>query len=229
MAGTGRDDNTSRQDFHGQDKMPLQNRVTPDGKLVSHPQRGLFMGNRGILHDEHRQLGRARWRHPHWIICKTEFKNRHRVVMTPRRYTELFFVDEAVALAAGHRPCAECRRTEYNAYLTAIADITGQRRLQANELDKRLHQERLSDQRRQRTHKVRLADLPDGVFIRHPSSATDIRLLWQDRLLKWNMEGYEDDGQRVSILQNDDIVEVLTPPVSVQALKGGYRPVLKDI
>jgi hypothetical protein len=187
------------------------------------------MGNRGTLHDEHRQLGRARWRHPHWIICKTEFKNRHRVVMTPRRYTELFFLDEAVALAAGHRPCAECRRTEYNAYLTAIADITGQRRLQANELDKRLHQERLSDQRRQRTHKVRLADLPDGVFIRHPSSATDIRLLWQDRLLKWNMEGYEDDGQRASILQNDDIVEVLTPPVSVQALKGGYRPVLKDI
>src|SRR5688500_15168681 len=96
--------------------MPLQNRVTPFGEIEAAPARGLFMGNRGILHDANQQLGRARWRHKSWVTCLLSFKDRRREVMAPRRYTELFFCDEAVALAAGHRPCAECRREDYERF-----------------------------------------------------------------------------------------------------------------
>ena len=91
--------------------MPLQNRVLPTGEIVSHTSKaGLFMGNRGILHDASRTLGKSRWKHKNWIICVTEFKGRERTPMTNGTYTELFFLDDAVALAAGHRPCGECRR-----------------------------------------------------------------------------------------------------------------------
>ncbi|MDB5560081.1 MAG: hypothetical protein JWQ36_3015, partial [Enterovirga sp.] len=105
--------------------MPRQNRVLPTGEIVALPFRGAFMGNRGILHDEAGRLGRARWRHPHWIICRLAFKGRRRAIMAPRRYTELFFPDEAVALAAGHRPCAECRRDAFGAYRSALARAEG--------------------------------------------------------------------------------------------------------
>ena len=90
--------------------MPLQNRVTPMGDIIADAARGTLMGNRGILHNASRQLGAARWRHRSWICCRLSFKNRRRQVMAPGRYTELFFLDEATALAAGHRPCCECRR-----------------------------------------------------------------------------------------------------------------------
>ena len=98
-------------------KMPLQNRVTPGGEIIADPARGTLMGNRGILHDAGQRLGVARWRHPHWIYCRLSFKGRRRAVMAPGRYTELFFLDEASALAAGHRPCYECRREDFLRFL----------------------------------------------------------------------------------------------------------------
>ena len=96
--------------------MPLRNRVTPFGEIEVHPARGTLMGNRGILHGDDRTLGARRWAHRAWIVCVLSFRGRRRVVMTPGRYTELFFLDEAVALAAGHRACAECRNAAYRRY-----------------------------------------------------------------------------------------------------------------
>ena len=99
--------------------MPRQNRVNPFGELISTSAKGLFMGNRGVLHDNQRRLTDKRWTHQHWIICLTEFKDRKRPLMSPGCYTELFFIDESTALAAGHRPCAECRRKAYNHFKQA--------------------------------------------------------------------------------------------------------------
>jgi hypothetical protein len=210
--------------------MPLQNRVTPTQEIIVHPMRGLFMGNRGILHDENQQLGRSRWKHTHWIICLTKFRGRHRPVMTPRKYTELFFLDEAVALAAGHRPCAECRREDYNSYMAAIRTAFGGQAPRAGQLDQQLQSERVSRTRKQITHRANVDDLPDGTFIRMPGEQThtqgDIRLLAGGRLLLWEMEGYLDDGRQVSDLVKNCKVDVLTPPTSVLALRAGYQPVL---
>ncbi|TMV71832.1 hypothetical protein FGG78_29865, partial [Thioclava sp. BHET1] len=125
--------------------MSLRNRVTPEGEILAVAQRGLFFGNRGCLHDRNGQLGAARWRHRHWICCLTAFKGRRRALLQPGRYTELFFLDEAVALAAGHRPCAECRRAAYDAYRDALPGA----RLGAQALDDWLHHTRLTPGGRQ--------------------------------------------------------------------------------
>ena len=101
--------------------MPLQNRVTPGGEIIADPARGTLMGNRGILHDAQQRLGRVRWRHPNWICCLLAFKGRRREVMTPHRYTELFFLDEATALAAGHRPCCEMQAGGFSAVSGSLA------------------------------------------------------------------------------------------------------------
>jgi hypothetical protein len=204
----------------------LQNRVTPAGEIIRHDMRGLFMGNRGILHDDHRQLGVSRWKHPHWIICLTEFRERHRVVMTPRRYTELFFLDEAVALAAGHRPCAECRRAAYNQYIAAVSDDFEDGPPKVAELDRRLQTERVDRQRQQITHEAPLKDLPDGTMLRLPDETEQIRLKKGNRLLLWAMESYVDDGKLVGHSGAGQSVEVLTPPTSVRALQAGYQPFL---
>ena len=206
--------------------MPLQNRVTPDGEIIADTMRGMFMGNRGILHDDHRTLGTSRWKHPHWIICLTEFRGRYREVMTPRRYTELFFLDEAVALAAGHRPCAECRRTEYNRYVDAVSLAFDQIPPRAASLDRMLHQERVTNRRQQKTHQARLSELPDGTLLRLPYNPGQIRLRTNDRLLLWAKDRYFGDGMRTGSKSEDQTVEVLTPPLSVLALKSGYHPVL---
>ena len=127
--------------------MPLQNRVTPFGEIVSSPARGLLMGNRGILHNDDRRLGTARWQHPHWVACRLEFRGRRQEVMRPGAYTQLFFLDEAVALAAGHRPCAHCRRADYEAFVSAWMAATGRAdRPRAAELDWQLHRERVEAQ-----------------------------------------------------------------------------------
>jgi hypothetical protein len=206
--------------------MPLQNRVRPDGDIIMAPEKGMFMGNRGILHNDQQQLGVSRWKHPHWIICLTSFKGRHRKVMTPRRYTELFFLDDATALAAGHRPCAECRRADYNAYISAISAATGKPAFSAPELDRKLHEERVTTTRKQITHAGRLEDLPDGVIIRRPDKQDDLRLVMGNKLMKWRMQGYVDDGTKAESIPDKEPVEVLTPPTSVLALKAGFNPVL---
>ena len=196
--------------------MPRPNRVTPEGTILADPARGLFMGNRGCLHDAAGRLGPARWRHPHWIICLTAFKGRRRPLMAPGRYTELFFLDEAVALAAGHRPCAECRRAAYLAFRAAFA---GQP-LPAPEIDRILHATRIGRDGRQMTHVAPLDTLPAGSFIRLPGDAAPF-LVTDTALHPWSMAGYGAPRPR-----GTGPVTVLTPAPSVAALRHGYRPVL---
>ena len=188
--------------------MALQNRVLPTGEIVADPARGLFTGNRGCLHDDQKRLGKARWKGRAWIICALEFKDWQRQVMTPRSWTELFFLDEAVALAAGHRPCALCRRKAYQAYRAAWGGEP-----KAVEMDAALHAARLG-KRVWRDCK----DLPDGVFIRVSGQAF---LLSARRMRPYFPAGY---GAAVDWVEG--VVEVLTPTRTVAVLRAGYLPVL---
>ncbi|MSO81238.1 MAG: hypothetical protein EXQ97_06405 [Alphaproteobacteria bacterium] len=200
--------------------MPLQNRVTPTSDIIVHQVRGLFMGNRGILHDEASRLGTARWRHPHWIACLTAFMGRRRVPMTPRRYTELFFLDEAVALAAGHRPCAECRRDDWQRFLAAWRYGNGDGVRGAADLDRTLHEARLLPRRRfQRRHEADIATLPDGAFI---AAWQGPCLVHGDRLLPWSPGGYGAALRRPAT----GTVTVLTPAPVIATMRAGYAPVL---
>lgn len=207
--------------------MPLQNRVTAEGEIVASSERGLFMGNRGILHDGGKRLHRARWRHPHWIICLLAFKGWHREVMQPSTYTELFFMDEATALAAGHRPCALCRRDAYLAFQDGLKTaLRGNHRLSAGALDHMLHAARIeTGSRHQRRFEARLDDLPDGAMITredHAAPAPDIWLVHGRHLLRWRPFGYDRTVRRPSGIT----ASVLTPRPTVLALQQGYTPVL---
>ena len=204
--------------------MALQNRVAPTGEIIADPARGLLMGNRGILHDDARRLGKARWRHRNWIACLLDFKGRRRNVMTPHRYTELFFLDEAVALAAGHRPCAECRRDRYLAFLAAWTAGSAHQGPppRAPGLDAILHAARVDPwTRRQRTWEAGLSELPDGAFVRLGDSDVPFLVLG-DALLGWTPAGYRDAIARPRAIS----VTVLTPGPAVAALAGGYVPEL---
>ena len=193
--------------------MPRQNRVQPDGSFLAHPARGRFMGNRGILHDENGLHPRRRWRHRNWVCCVLDFKGRRRQLMAPGSYTELFFHDEAVALAAGHRPCAECRRADYLRFRKA-AGIAGH----AAALDAQLHRERTVPRVfLQRRHEADLLDLPEGTFVLSPDGTA--QLLWQEQLWPHAPEGYGAPGP-VSAGR----VTVLTPPTTLTALRAGYLP-----
>ena len=200
--------------------MPLQNRVAPTGEFVAVPERGLFMGNRGVLHDEHKKLGRRRWALKAWLICRLEFKGRQRAVMTPRRYTELFFFDEAAALAAGHRPCYECRRADFRAWQEAWRKAYGLAApLRAPEMDACLHAERIAPGRRvNRVWHAAVAELPEGAFVALDGVP---HLVQAEGLRPWSWKGY---GAPVDPPQR--VVAVLTPRLSVFALRAGYRPVL---
>ena len=202
--------------------MPLQNRVTPFGEIVSSPARGLLMGNRGILHNDERRLGTARWQHPHWVACRLEFRGRRQEVMRPGAYTQLFFLDEAVALAAGHRPCAHCRRADYEAFVSAWMAAGGRsERPRAAEIDWQLHRERVdSATRRQVTHAAPLDALPDGVFVTLPGKPGAPYLVLERRLLTWTAEGYRGVRARPDGLE----VVVLTPRTTVAALAAGFKP-----
>lgn len=190
---------------------PLQNRVLATGEIVANPARGTFMGNRGILHDDNKTLGRARWRHKAWIICVLKWKDWHRAVMTPNAYTELFFWDEAVALAAGHRPCALCRRSAYNAYRDA-ADLSGS----APEMDAKLHEERAIPRRYiQRRHTGALAALPNGSIIFDGVP----KLIFEDAVYPVSAGGYGPPE-----VKGSGQVDVLTPPTTLRALSAGYVP-----
>ena len=199
--------------------MPLQNRVAPTGEIVAVDARGTLMGNRGCLHRPDRTLGVARWRSKMWIACRLEFKGRRRDPMPPGRWTALFFLDEATALAAGHRPCAECRREDFNAFAEAWGRAQGLARPpRAPEMDARLHAERVDRRtRRQRTTRSRVGDLPDGAMVRHDGA---IGLLLGGRVLPWSFAGY---GEAVA-LRPPTNVEVLTPPSALAAIASGYRP-----
>ncbi len=196
--------------------MPLQNRVLPTGEIVAHPARGLFMGNRGILHDGNGDLGRARWRIRGWVTCVLSFKGRAQQVMAPGHYTQLFFHDEAVAMAAGHRPCAECRRADYRRFRDAagiIGPIAG--------FDKHLHAARAIPRTcQQRRHVAEISSLPDGAFILGEDGIA--RLIRGNALLPFQPGGYLTPEIRPS----RGAVTVLTPQPIIHALSEGYSPIL---
>jgi len=210
--------------------MALQNRVTPFGNIVADPGRGMFMGNRGILHDDARTLSAARWRHPHWIICLTSFKSRHREVMTPGKYTELFFSDEAAALAAGHRPCAECRRQAYNDFCRAWqTGHDADSRTRAAGIDQMLHQQRVNSRSRaQITWREKISLLPDGTFFSSTAAPDIAVLIYDQRLWEWSFSGYTETGDIGRAPGVDEVVDVRTPGSIVATLKAGYKPVLPE-
>jgi hypothetical protein len=201
--------------------MPRQNRVTPFGTFESATARGRLMGNRGILHDRTGVLQTRRWAHKHWIACKLTFKSRRRDIMAPHRYTELFFCDEAVALAAGHRPCAECRRDDFVRYRTAWQEGTGGRtQPKAADMDFILHSRRVASHGRQARLRASLGGLPDGTMVIVDGDGSKAWLVWRDSLREWTHEGYTaarriDPGMEVI---------VLTPEPTVEALRAGYVP-----
>jgi hypothetical protein len=205
----------------GSKPVPRQNRVTPLGEVVAMPDRGLLMGNRGCLHDAQGRIRRP-WQLERWIICLLEFKGRKRAVMAPGHYTELFFLDEATALAAGHRPCAECRHSRFDAFRRALAAAEDQPPQTAVEIDHRLHAERVAPDRSKRTHTAGLDELPDGVFVLLPDVDQTPYLVRGDALLAWTAGGYADPIGRPRGIA----VEVLTPELTVRAIRGGYAPEL---
>ncbi len=209
--------------------MPLQNRVTPEGEIVATPHRGLLMGTRGgAFHLPGQTLGPRRWATKQWIACVLEFKDRHREVMQPNRYTELFFLDEATALAAGHRPCFECRRADAERFAELWAKTHGlPERARAPAMDEDLHAERVDGERNKRTFRARRADVPSGAFVRYAGDATSAGprayLVFGQHLLPWAPSGYT---ALVSPSAVSEEVEVLTPPSIVAVLSAGYRPTL---
>jgi hypothetical protein len=194
--------------------VPLQNRVTPFGDIVALQSRGLMMGNRGVLHDDARRIVRSSQLR-RWIACRTEFRGRHRVVMRPRSYTELFFLDEATALSAGHRPCAECRHADYQRFRSLWESCHGAH-ASADAMDAQLHAERLNG-RKKRTYRGDLGALADGSFIAFEGAAW---LVWGSELLAWSGSGYVE--RRPRPMQRE--ADVLTPRSTVAVLAAGYRP-----
>lgn len=190
--------------------MPWRNRVLPTGELIHHPDyRGAFMGNRGILHDAQGRLTPRRWTHKAWVTCALSFKGRRRhPLMQPGRYTELFFHDEAVAFAAGHRPCGECRRADYGRF-RQHAGISGR----IADFDRLLHAARVRPQR----DEYALADLPDGVFVL--AGAGLPHLVLGDAVLPFERTGYGAALPRPA----GAMVQVLTPRPLVEVLRAGYR------
>lgn len=187
--------------------MSLQNRVDPWGRLHAVSERGMWMGNRGgCFHDANRQLKPRHWVSPRWIVCLLNFRNRSRVPMSPGKYTELFFLDEATALAAGHRPCFECRREAARLFRSlwphparTLAD-----------LDRTLHRERLSPK-----PSVDPASLPGGAMVQHAGAAWLVR---DGALHRWSFSGY---GDSIAL---PPYALLLTPLSTVEVLRRGYRP-----
>ena len=191
---------------------PLQNRVTPFGEIVATAARGTMMGNRGgCFHDAEQRLGRRRWASRRWLCCVLSFKERRRAVMTPGSYTELFFLDEATALAAGHRPCAECRRADYTSFQAAWQRAGFPPPARADAMDRLLHAERT-----QPGHElVTPGDLPDGAMVAEAEAAY---LVNSSRLYRWSFQGYTAAPQVGAPLR------LLTPPAMTRILAAGFTP-----
>ena len=227
----------------------LQNRVDPWGQIIRTSARGTWMGNRGLIHNEHRQIVRP-FRLKAWITCVLEFKGRHRQVMTPNLYTELFFLDEATSFSAGHRPCAECRRPDFlrwkNCWLLGNPDHGFTEKTLIREIDAILHQERMErdsgqlmytaggvgSQRspvrdeRDGSRRSPVRELPDGCFIVWEAKACLVvregnsSLVASVPIFPWTPFGY---GEAIT-LPDAEIVEVLTPASIVRSFRAGYVP-----
>jgi hypothetical protein len=195
--------------------MTLQNRVTPLGELVAEPARGLVYGNRGCLHDETGRI-RRRYNGRRWIACRLEFRGwRRRPLLQPGRFTELFFLDEATAFAAGHRPCALCRREDYDRFSEIWRGLhPGQ--VGADAMDGQLHAERVDPLTRgHRLHEARMKDLPDGAFVLHAGRPW---LVYDRGLRAWTPAGYADPLP----LPSGRVAPLVTPPSLVRVLRTGW-------
>ncbi len=208
--------------------MPLHNRVTPEGDIVATPHRGLMYGNRGgPFHRPDRTLKARHWHSKLWIACRLEFKGRHRAaMMQPGRFTELFFLDEATALAAGHRPCFECRRQEAETFAALWARTKGlAARPSAAEMNEVLHAERVGPDGQKVIFRAHLAKLPAGAFVRHATKGSGARpyLVVGSHLLAWDHSGYTAAIPKSAVRGE---VDVLTPRSIVAVLSAGYCPML---
>jgi len=199
--------------------MPLRNRVTPFGEIAALPGRGLLMGNRGVLHDDRQRIVRDS-QVRRWIACRLEFRGRHRELMQPGRWTELFFLDEAAALAVGHRPCAECRHADFihfrDTWRRAFPEFGP---WSVDAVDRQLHQDRREAPWRKRTFESEIATLPSGAYIELDGQAW---LIQPDTLLAWSPDRYTQRRPRPEA----SVVTVLTPASIVEVLHAGYEPML---
>jgi hypothetical protein len=189
-------------------RRPLRNRVTPTGEIVATPHRGTLMGNRGVIHDAEGRIVRP-FRVKRWIACRLEFKGRHRELLQPGRWTELFFLDEATALAAGHRPCAECRRDDYRRWQAAWAAAFPGAATGADAMDERLHADRLGP-RPLTGHRV------PGVFVALDGASW---LVTGDGLREWTPAGY---GIRRPVPEGP--LRLVTPETTAAVIAAGYAP-----
>jgi hypothetical protein len=201
-------------------KKPLQNRIDPWGRLNAVPQRGTLMGNRGTLHDEHKRIVRQ-WKRKAWVTCLLSYDDTKRIPFSPGNYSELFFLDEATAFAAGHRPCNTCQRERHaefkSAWLKANRPTSIDAFVKVSEIDDALHSERMVPEGVKRTHETALAELPAGTIFAHQGAAF---LVWKQGLLKWTFDGYS----TAKAISPDTVVTVLTPKSIFQMYKLGFLP-----
>ncbi|TCN74258.1 hypothetical protein EDB60_101131 [Vibrio crassostreae] len=195
--------------------MPLQNRVSPSGELLADNARGSWLGNRGILHNEKKEIIRP-WKHKNWVLCELNFKERKRQVFSQNSYSELFFLDEATALSAGHRPCASCRRQRFDEFKQAwgAAQLS---ELKVEEIDKVLHQDRAIRGGKKVTYNEKLENLPNGVFVELEGKPW---LIWRNELHEWHPDGYRARAD----IYGDLNVTVLTPKCMVEIIVAGFIP-----
>jgi len=196
----------------------MQNRVNPYGEIIETKARGAWMGNRGLLHDPDQHIVRS-YKLKAWITCLLQFKGRHREIMAPNRYTELFFLDEATAFAAGHRPCFECRREDFNKFkalwIKGNPEYNFSPKTSIEAIDKILHHERMNDDGSKKMHKANIKSLPDGVFISIDNTPW---LIANDLIHLWTPGGYT----MTQSLSHKSEVNVITPKSIVNTLRTGY-------
>lgn len=198
--------------------MPLQNRVDPFGCFHAVSARGALMGNRGILHDA-AQVPRRSHAHRNWVTCLLQFKGRKRPLMAPHHYTELFFLDEATAFAAGHRPCAECQRWRYNSFVAVWRDVHGSPTdglTQSQAIDRLLHPARIARGGGKVSYTAPSDCLPDGTIFAAEGQPI---LIWEGRQMVWSFDGYRPINDPVR-----GPVRVLTPKPIVDLFAAGWRP-----
>lgn len=204
----------------------LQNRVDPFGRLIKTSARGVFMGNRGVIHNEHKEITH-KFKHKAWITCTLEFKGRKRTVMTPNRWTELFFLDEATAFAAGHRPCFECRKEDAkkfkSCWIQGNPSYDFDMKTSIKEIDEVIHNERIDSNKEKVTRQRLSSDIADGTFV---IVNDDPYLFNKGRLYKWTPFGYENSA---AMPRATSMLTVLTPNSIVNAFRAGYVPQMKDV
>ena len=198
----------------------LQNRVDPFGHIIRTPARGAWLGNRGLIHNDKQEITRP-YRLIPWITCVLSFKDRRRKIMSPGLYTELFFLDEATAFSAGHRPCKECRRADHERFKTAWIkgnpSYSFDEKTRIGEIDAVIHAERIKSDKTKRTYEDNIDVLPDGTFVEMERQPY---LVKGDKIYPWSPEGY---GTPIARPQKTTLT-VLTPRSIVHTFNAGYIP-----